>query len=99
MNIRLQRKILTSIRKDEDSNCWLWTGQISNSGYGKVMLSDDNHQTHMESADHVSFMAFIGPIPKGLLTRQTCHNRLCVNPQHLELFNPEAWRESQPVTD
>jgi len=93
MNIRLQSKILSHIRKDEDTHCWLWNGQISNSGYGKIMIHDDDHQTRMESADQVSYMAFIGAVPKGMLTRQTCHNRLCVNPQHLELFNPEAWRK------
>lgn len=93
MNPRLQRKILSNIKKDDHCGCWLWTGQISNSGYGKMMIKDNDQQPHMESADHVSFTAFIGPVPQGMLTRQTCHNRLCVNPQHLELFDPEAWRK------
>lgn len=93
MNIRLQRKILTNIVKDENGGCWLWTGQISNSGYGKLRIKDDNNQTRMESAQHVSYTAFIGLVPEGMLTRQVCNNRLCVNPDHLELFDPEAWRK------
>lgn len=93
MNIRLQRKILTNIVKDENCGCWLWTAQISNSGYGKLRLKDDNNQTRMESAQQVSYTAFIGQVPEGMLIRQVCNNRLCVNPDHLELFDPEAWRK------
>lgn len=93
MNIRLQRKILTNIVKDENCGCWLWTGQISNSGYGKLRIKDDNNQTRMESAQHVSYTAFTGLVPEGMLTRQICNNRLCVNPEHLELFEHETWRK------
>lgn len=85
-----QQNILSNIAKDKNNQCWLWTGQISNSGYGKLMIKDIDNQTRMESADTVSYIAFIGPLPKGMLTRQTCHNRLCVNPDHLELFDPDA---------
>ncbi len=97
MNVRLQQKILTNIMKDEATSCWLWTGQVSNSGYGKIMIKDDNNQPHMESADHVSYIAFIGKIPDGMLTRNTCGNRLCVNPDHLELFDPEAWKQKYGI--
>ena len=98
MNVRLQQKILDNIKKPENSACWIWTGQVSNSGYGKIMIKQANNQPHMESADHVSYMAFIGPVPAGMLTRQTCKNRLCVNPEHLELFDPDAWRKQHEVT-
>lgn len=92
MNSRLQQKILSNITILEDTGCWIWTGQVSNSGYGKIMILDHNNRARTESADHVSYLAFVGPVPEGMLTRQTCNNRLCVNPQHLELFDPEAWR-------
>jgi len=93
MDIRLQRKILATIVKDESTGCWLWSGQLSHSGYGKIMIKDDEYKTRMESAQDVSYTAFIGPIPDGMLTRHTCNNRLCVNPEHLELFDPDAWRK------
>ncbi|TNF35282.1 MAG: hypothetical protein EP315_06140 [Gammaproteobacteria bacterium] len=92
MNERLQQKILTSMVTSQENECWNWTGQISNSGYGRLMIKDEHNQTCMESAQQVSYMAFIGPVPQGMLARQICNNRLCVNPEHLELFDPDAWR-------
>ena len=85
MNERLQQKILSNISKDENSGCWLWKGQISNSGYGKLKIKDEYTQTKTESAQKVSYMAFIGPVSPGLLVKSSCDNRLCVNPDHLKL--------------
>ncbi len=93
MNLRLQQLIQNNIVQDETSECWLWTGQISNSGYGRMMIKNDNNQTQMESAQQISYRAYIGEITTGMLSRQTCHNRLCVNPAHLELFDPDDWRK------
>ena len=95
MNVRLQQKILAQHRKDTDSDCWLWSGQISNSGYGKMMIKDEStNQTRMESAPEVSYMAFVGEVPSGMIARQTCGNRLCVNPDHLELFDTNGWKKT-----
>jgi hypothetical protein len=92
MNGQLQHKILYSIIKDETSGCWLWRGQVSNSGHGRMMIKNDDNTTRMESARNVSYMAFVSDIPKGMLTRPICNNRLCVNPEHLQLFDPEISR-------
>lgn len=93
MNTRLQQKILMHIADHDGDNCWLWRGQISNSGYGRIKYKDEHDSIRMQSADYVSYLAFIGPIPSGMVTRQTCHNRLCVNPGHLELFDPRGAQE------
>lgn len=85
MNDRLQQKILMNVSKDTDSGCWLWTGQVGNSGYGKIMIKDENNCVITTSAQRVSYTAFIGPVPEKHYTRSTCHNRTCVNPDHLEL--------------
>ncbi|MCW9046595.1 MAG: hypothetical protein OQK46_00840 [Gammaproteobacteria bacterium] len=83
MNERLQQKILSNIVKDENSECWVWKGQISNSGYGKIKIKDEVYGTKIEGAQEVSYMAFIEPITQGTIIRQNCNNRLCVNPEHL----------------
>lgn len=89
MNKPLQNKILANIIKHDSNGCWLWRGQISNSGYGKLMIKNESNQIKMEGAQEVSYKAFIEPIPKNSFVRHTCPNRLCVNPEHLEIFTPK----------
>jgi hypothetical protein len=43
--------------------------------------------TQMVSAQTASYHAFIGEVPEGHLVKQTCGNRLCINPEHLGLLN------------
>ena len=71
--------------KPADSNCWMWQSQVSNSGYGRIMLRDENGGMHRQSAHRASYISFIGPLPAGKKVVQTCGNRLCINPDHLEL--------------
>lgn len=85
LSTRLKEMVLAHVREDSDSDCWLWTGQVSNSGHGRIKIRDESERIKMQSAEHVSYMAFIGEIPIGYFARQTCNNRLCVNPTHLEL--------------
>ena len=93
MNVRLQRKILTNVRSAEEGECWLWRGQVSNSGFGRLMVRDDGKKVNkMVTAQHASYQAFVGEIPQGLLIRARCGNRLCVNPEHLEPFDPRSGR-------
>lgn len=90
----MKDKLLINTVTNPDTDCWIWTGQISNSGYGRLMLRDSRGGNSMQSAHQASYTAFIGAVPEGMLVRQTCHNRRCINPAHLELFRPagkEQW--------
>lgn len=83
---RLQRQLLGRVRQNGD--CWLWSGQVSNSGYGRTMIVENDGGTRMVSAQTASYLAFIGPIPPGQLVIQSCGDRLCINPDHLRLLTP-----------
>lgn len=85
---RIQERLLTNVLKNNYTGCWEWTGQISNSGYGRLKIRDDHGDIRMQSAEHVSYEAFIGPVQRDMLIRQSCKNRLCINPEHLEVFDP-----------
>ena len=68
-----------------DSDCWQWQSQVSNSGYGRIMLSDEDGHMSMQSAHRASYTAFVGELPAEKKVVQSCGNRLCINPAHLLL--------------
>jgi hypothetical protein len=81
-----QQKLHGMTYTQDDTGCWIWTGQVSNSGYGRIMEARDHGDTGMVSAQSASYRAFIGPVPAGYLVKQRCGRRLCINPEHLELI-------------
>ena len=81
-----QKKLFEMSQQLDDSACWLWQGQISNSGYGRLNLPQQDSLVKMVSAQSASYLAFLGTIPDGYLVKQRCGNRLCINPEHLELI-------------
>ena len=79
-----QRKLLMNTRRQASTGCLVWTGQISNGGYGRLMLKTDDGNK-MASASRAAYQLFIGPLHKDEIVLPKCRNRLCVNPEHLEL--------------
>lgn len=87
---RLQKKLKAYCQIDSNNKnqCWEWHGQISNSGHGRIMIRDQiTNQNITLSAESASYIAFIGEIPDGKVVCQKCTNRLCINPQHIELID------------
>lgn len=83
---KLQQQLKARVQVT-DKDCWEWQGQISNSGRGRTMIRDEAlGKNRTVSAEDASYIAFIGDIPEKALVRQTCNNRLCINPEHLELM-------------
>jgi hypothetical protein len=83
-----QNRLQAMTQKQDDTGCWIWNGQISNSGYGRLQEMQDDKRIVMVSAQTASYRAFISPVPAGYLVKQHCGNRLCINPEHLELIKP-----------
>ena len=78
-------RLLAHVGKLADSDCWYWQSQVSNSGYGRIMLRDDDGKLAMQSAHRASYITFVGPLPADKKVVQSCGNRLCINPEHLLL--------------
>src|SRR3990167_7266351 len=68
---------------EPNTGCWLWTGQLSASGYGKLEVNRNGRRCKL-SAHRVAFEVYKGPIPDGLCLDHLCRQRSCINPDHLE---------------
>ena len=62
------------------SGCWIWGAAENNRGYGLA-----THNRGMALAHRMSYEMHRGSIPKGLVLDHLCRNRLCCNPDHLQV--------------
>lgn len=71
--------------KVDVGDCWQWTG-ASSKGYGYFVVESrqgDKPQWGMK-AHRFAWLLLVGSIPDGFTIDHLCHNRGCVNPDHLE---------------
>lgn len=77
-------RIMRKVKIDKDTGCWNWTGGTSGEGrgggYGRMSLDGQTVATHI-----VMFTNFYGYVPSKKQIDHKCRNRLCCNPDHLEM--------------
>jgi len=87
----LQRILAKTIRDDPNftykgTHCWLWQGGTSGTGrgegYGRISINSFTSAVH-----RVMFVHYYGYIPAKKQVDHLCKNRLCCNPEHLELVS------------
>jgi len=62
-----------------ETDCILHKGQVSQNGYGR--LSNGKDYAHRNAWEIFNKST----IPKGMVIKHKCDNKLCINPFHLEL--------------
>lgn len=74
-------RFMNKIVLDRGSDCWLWKASIQKKkgGYGTFVPEEKKSGL----AHRASFILFKGPIDPGKLILHSCHNTICVNPDHL----------------
>ena len=74
---------------DKTNECWNWLGTEHSAGYGKFSIDGKYHYAH-----RVSYEKLVGEIPPGMEINHICHNRKCVNPDHLRVTTPKQNNEN-----
>ena len=69
---------------DKETGCWVWkngdSGNGRGGGYARMTLNG-----HTVAVHRVMYTHMYGYIPGKKQIDHTCRNRLCVNPQHLQM--------------
>lgn len=66
-----------------DNGCWQWKNRTS-AIYPQLGLESSRVSGNIELAHRFSYMIYKGD-PKDFIVHHTCENKLCVNPDHLEI--------------
>ena len=80
---------------DDDTGCWVWQRAVNSSGYGHLYVNGVHKYAHIHAYEQAHGEVANNGITIG--SRQVhhkCGNRLCVNPEHLELVDVREHRSS-----
>ena len=66
---------------DASGDCWEWTASVRGAGYGQFNWEPGR----IIEAHRAVWELLIGPIPDGMVIDHLCENKLCVNPDHLQV--------------
>ena len=69
-------------RVEKTPDCWVWTGTKWRNGYGQAWIRETKRTI---CAHRLAWQLTRGPIPDDMQLDHRCHNRACVNPDHLRL--------------
>lgn len=79
------KEILAKIIKSPLTACWLWAGKPRPDGYGRYTYRIDSSLYLHGMAHRLVYCILKDMVPREMDLDHLCRNRLCVNPEHLEI--------------
>jgi hypothetical protein len=67
-------------------DCWPWGGAVDENGFGKFRIYDEDGKLRRILAHRYVLLEQERITPKDV-TRQTCGNKVCCNPDHIEILD------------
>jgi len=89
----IKRKVII----DATTNCWLWQGEIGESGYGRLRMGYAKLPVHRIIA--ILHLGLIdGDVDTLALHNLECPHKHCCNPDHLHLGNAkDNWKDRKAM--
>src|SRR5438094_8254584 len=87
---------LNTKRYINSNNCWLWLGDCSKKGYGRISWIGKRWYVHVLSA--YLFLDYKPDSGKLVLHKLNCPNKNCFNPEHLYIgTNTDNMRDALKI--
>lgn len=86
MSALAKSQLMSKVKRNPVTGCWLWVGSRDNRGYGYCRVVVDG--ARMTVAHRAMYVLCSGGIPAGYHLDHLCHVKNCVNPDHLEPVTP-----------
>jgi hypothetical protein len=81
-NPEVRPSIWARVMPEPNSGCWLWLGDVTDGGYGKVFVRGRTVLVHR------LFLSLVTELIPGLTVDHKCVTACCVNPAHLQQVTP-----------
>lgn len=73
------------IRVDTTGECWLWTGEVNNKGYGVYMIYEGDSRDKLLAHRFAALMAGLPVKSRADVVMHSCDTPACVRPSHLSV--------------
>lgn len=82
INQSVLNRVARYVEPVTESGCWLWTGTIESSGYGRLRVGKRKLLAH-----RLVYAIYRGGLADSDYLDHLCRVRCCVNPDHLEIVD------------